>query len=154
MKRTGRKRPGQPRTVSRWPGAAGPGVLVSLTAGRVTLLVVAAGILVLLVALAAVIAGAAFAPSRQARESAACTLDLLLRAVPGYRPLPPGTRWLAVTPGRPRGAARGHRRGRARQRVLLATAKGSAERGASPPARGTPARPAARPARPIRGTGR
>ncbi len=59
--------------------------------GRVTLLVVAAGLLVLLVVLAAVIAGAAFAPSYQARESAARTLDLLLRLA-RYRPRPPDAR--------------------------------------------------------------
>ena len=46
----------------------------------------------LLVVFAAVVAGAAFAPRQQARESAARTLDLLLRAIPGYRPLPLGTR--------------------------------------------------------------
>lgn len=86
MKRTGRQQEGQPPAASRWAGAAGVGVLVPLAAGRAALLVVAAGILVLLVVFAAVIAGAAFAPRQQARESAARTLDLLLRAIPGYRP--------------------------------------------------------------------
>jgi hypothetical protein len=56
---------------------------VSLAAGRVPLVVLATGILVPLTVLAAVIAGAAFALARQARESAARTLHLLLRAAPG-----------------------------------------------------------------------
>jgi hypothetical protein len=55
-------------------------------AARVRRFDIAAGFLVLLVVVAAVIAGAAFAPGRQARESAVRTLGLLLRAVPGYRP--------------------------------------------------------------------
>ena len=75
-----------------------------LAAGRVPLVVLAAGILVLSAVFAAVIAGAAFAPSRQAPESAARTLDLLLRAVPGYRP-PPCSRWLTVTSGPPQAQA-------------------------------------------------
>jgi hypothetical protein len=151
MKRTGRKRAGRPRAVTRWPRAAGPGVLVLLAAGRVPLVVLAAGILVLSAVLAAVIAGAAFAPSRQAPESAARTLDLLLRAVPGYRP-PPCSRWLTVTSGR--GAGRRHHRAEPRQRALSATAKRAAVREASLPARRTNVRSAVRPARGVRGTGR
>jgi hypothetical protein len=54
------------------------------------MLLVAAAILVLTAVVAAVIAGAAFAPDSKIRQSAARTLDLLLRAVPGYRP--PGCR--------------------------------------------------------------
>lgn len=87
MTRTGRQQEGQPPAASRWPRAAGISILLPLAAGRAALLVVAAGILVLLVVFAAVVAGAAFAPRQQARESAARTLDLLLRAIPGYRPL-------------------------------------------------------------------
>jgi hypothetical protein len=111
MKCTGRQQQGRPRAVSRWPRTAGMSVLVPLAAGRAALLVVAAGILVLLVVFAAVIAGAAFAPRQQARESAVRTLDLILRAIPGYRPPPSGTQ-PAPTPRRPQGATRGHRRRR------------------------------------------
>jgi hypothetical protein len=68
--------------------AAGLGLLVSMATGPVMLLI-AAALLVLAVVLAAVIAGAAFAPGSEARQSAARTLDLLLRVVPSYRP-PPG----------------------------------------------------------------
>ena len=111
MKRTGRQQEGQPPAASRWPGAAGVGVLAPLAAGRAALLVVSAGILVLLVVFAAVIAGAAFAPRQHARESAARTLDLLLRAIPGYRPPPLGTR-PAAPPSRLQGRERGYRRRR------------------------------------------
>lgn len=89
MKRTGRQRPGQPGAVTWWSRAAGLGVLVPLAGGRVMVLA-AVAICALMVAVAAVIAGAAFAPDSKMRESAARTLDLLLRAVPGYRP--PGCR--------------------------------------------------------------
>jgi hypothetical protein len=101
------------------------GVLVPLAAGRAALLVVAAGILVLLVVFAAVIFGAAFAPRQQARESAARTLDLLLRAIPGYRPPPSDTR-PAPTPRRPRarpevvaGGEPASERGMSQQHVVL-----------------------------------
>ncbi len=91
-------------------------VFVPLAARRAALLVVAAGALVLLVVFAAVIIGAAFAPLQQARESAVRPLDLLLRAIPGYRPPPSGTRPAPIL-RRPQGAARGHRRRRTRQRA-------------------------------------
>jgi hypothetical protein len=88
MERTGRQRPARARAVRRWSGAVGSGVLGWLAGGRLALLIVAAGIFVLLVVIAAVIAGAAFAPAPRDR-AAARTLDMLLRLAPGYRPRPP-----------------------------------------------------------------
>jgi hypothetical protein len=98
MKRTGTQRPGQPGAVTWWSRAAGLGVLVSM-ATRPAMLLVAAAVLALVIVLAAVIAGAAFAPGSEVRQSAARTLDLLLRVVPSYR-LPPGD--TAGTPGTPK----------------------------------------------------
>jgi hypothetical protein len=91
MERTGRQRPARPRAVRRWSGTVGSGVLAWLAGGRLALLIVAAGIFVLLVVIAAVIAGAAFAP-RPRERAAARTLDMLLRLAPGYRPRPPDAR--------------------------------------------------------------
>jgi hypothetical protein len=91
MERTGRQRPVRPRAVRRWSGAVGSGVLACLAGGRLALLIVAAGIFVLLAVIAAVIAGAAFAPAPRDR-AAARTLDMLLRLAPRYRPRPPDAR--------------------------------------------------------------
>ena len=87
MKRTGRQRPRTPGAVTWWSQAAGLGVLASMTT-RPVMLLVAAAVFALAIVLAAVIAGAAFAPGSEARQSAARTLDLLLRVVPSYRPPP------------------------------------------------------------------
>jgi hypothetical protein len=92
MKRTGRQQQGRLRAVSRWPGAAGMSVFVPLAAGAGGAAGHSGWCRVLLVVFAAVIIGAAFAPRQKARESAVRTLDLLLRAIPGYRPPPSGTR--------------------------------------------------------------
>lgn len=97
MKRTGKKRPGRPGAVIWWSRAAGLGVLASMATGPVMLLVAAAA-LVLVIVLAAVIAGAAFAPGSEARQSAARTLDQLLRVVPSYRPPPGGAAGTTGTP--------------------------------------------------------
>jgi hypothetical protein len=97
MKRTGGQRPGQPGALTWSSRAAGLGVLVSMTTGPVMLLA-AVAVLALVIVVAAVIAGAAFAPGSEARQSAARTLDLLLRVVPSYRP-PPGD--AGGTAGRP-----------------------------------------------------
>lgn len=97
MKRTGTQRPGQPGAMTWWSRAAGLGVLASMATGPVMLLV-AAAVLALVIVLAAVIAGAAFAPGSEARQSAARTLDLLLRVVPSYRPPPGDAAGTAGTP--------------------------------------------------------
>jgi hypothetical protein len=81
-----------------------------LAGGRLALLIVAAGIFVLLVVIAAVIAGAAFAPAPRDR-AAVRTLDMLLRLAPGYRPRPPDARGPALGANHRRIAAsapRGH----------------------------------------------
>ena len=67
------------------------GVLAWLAGGRLALLIVAAGIFVLLTVIAAVIAGAAFAPAPRDR-AAARTLDMLLRLASRYQPRPPDAR--------------------------------------------------------------
>jgi hypothetical protein len=90
--------------VRRWSGAAGSGVLAWLADGRLALLIVAAGIFVLLAVIAAVIAGAAFAPAPRDR-AAARTLDMLLRLAPRYRPRPPHARGPAPDGNRRRIAA-------------------------------------------------
>ncbi|MET8008071.1 hypothetical protein [Nonomuraea glycinis] len=64
--------------------AIAPSVLASLPLGRLALLLVASGVVVLFVLVAIVALGAAFAPQAHTRRSAARILDQLLRLAPWY----------------------------------------------------------------------
>lgn len=63
-----------------------PGAIVCLPAGRIAVLLVAAGLALMLAVAAAVVLGAAFASRHGVRRAAARTLDQLLRLIPWSLP--------------------------------------------------------------------